>query len=94
MMNEHIPQITDPLGKSWPQLNTANILIDGDHALMSAADAAKLPHYDYSFPDGVYAGKMWIRNQPQYGEYLLWYTDHPEKPDCCQMKARKLLIVE
>lgn len=93
-MNEQIPPMTDPLGKSWRQPDAANVLIDDGYAVMTAADAAKLYQYDYSIPDGVYPGKMWCRVIPTKGNCLLWFSPHPTKPDCCMINARQLLIVE
>lgn len=93
-MNEQIPPITDPLGKSWRQPDPENVLIDDDYAVMTAADAGKLFRYDYSIPDGVYPGKMWCRIIPAKGYCLLWFSEHPENPDLCRINARKLLIVE
>lgn len=86
-MNNTIPQITDPMGKSWQQPDASGIAIDDTHAVMTEGDWDALLAYDRSMPSGVYDGKMW-----RSLGYLVWISPG-NMPDQCQVNYREALIV-
>ena len=45
-----IPEMTNPLGKSWDQPSKDNILIDDTHAIMSEYDLKELFEYYLQTP--------------------------------------------
>lgn len=73
-----IPPITDPLGRSWDQPSSKNILIDDTHALMSLRVFEELAEYSCSFPSGVYPGKMWRRHNGSFDHAFIARGGKPE----------------
>lgn len=85
-----IPEITDPLGRSWRQPPLDQIAVDDTHALMSETTFKQLAEYSTSMPTGVYVGKMWsavIGGTP----YLRWYG-RCEKPGHCSNNQREVIF--
>lgn len=101
-MNNVIPPITDPLGRSWRQPNPASILIDDTHAVMDARTFAALADYSSSLPSGVYPGKMWKRHdglfdrtcKPEERTWLLVWFGECEDPRLCSNNFRKILVAQ
>jgi hypothetical protein len=101
-MNNHIPPITDPLGRHWRQPAATSILLDDSHAVMSAATFAGLAEYSGSFPSGVYVGKMWRRYDglcdskcaaPDRVWLLCWFGEC-DIPTKCSFNTRRILVAE
>lgn len=82
-----IPPITDPLGRSWEQPNTSEILIDDTHAVMTEKSFNRLHNYETTYPSGVYPGKMW-----RCGNLLRWF-DYHEDPNYCSNHQREIIIL-
>lgn len=96
-----IPDITDPLGRSWRQPSRSVIELDDTHALMTQATFEDLAEYSSSQPTGVYEGKMWKRHdglydrrcRPEDRRWLLcWYDVSEKGPDYCSTQFREILI--
>ena len=88
-----IPVITDPLGASWEQPSSANMLIDDESAIMSQADLDKLAEYSMSNPTGAYEGKMWKRlGQINNIFYLCWYSTAIEE-GYLDINFRRIIIL-
>ncbi len=87
-----IPKITDRMGAYWDQPARKNIVINSDHAIMSAHSFNNLPEYSSSIPTGVYEGKMWKR-QFKNGWDLYWFYNTPGKDDLCSTDFREILLV-
>lgn len=83
-----VPEITNPLGKSWQQPDRLNILYTDQYALISEEDFKLLPNYEISLPSGVYEGKMWRRYN-----LLCWYDTHPTDRNLCTIKSLRLSIL-
>ena len=88
-----IPPITDPMGRHWDQPPREDILVDDEHAVMTASTFTALLEYSSSIPSGVYDGKMWRRHD--YGDcldLLMWFgpSDDPGK---CKVNSRIILLV-
>jgi len=54
-----IPEMTDPLGKSWDQPDKEEIVLRDGMAWMSPEAFEKLAVYSFSDPTALYLGKMW-----------------------------------
>jgi hypothetical protein len=90
-----IPKIPDEHGGGWEQPAHEEIKFTSDgYAVVSKTGLAELKQYDTTFPSGVYAGKMWKREET--GElFLCWYQDDPVNPkNHCEVKFRKILPQE
>jgi hypothetical protein len=102
-MENTIPPITHPLGKSWQQPSPQDILIDDTHALMSQETFKALAEYSCSTPTGVYEGKMWKRRDGAFDKeflagggkpiWLLCWFSLSETPNMCSTNSRKIIIV-
>ena len=91
-MNQ-IPPITDPIGRNWQQPAAALIALDDFYAVMERKTFDDLAEYSSSIPSGVYAGKMWKRQDFNDSEWLLlWYGPSPD-PNMCSINIRKILLV-
>lgn len=98
--NHTIPPITDPLGQHWRQPPTSAILLDDTHAVMTEATFQQLAEYSYSFPSGVYPGKMWRRYDGLFDQrcaitdlqWLLMWFGECDDPTKCTNNSRKILI--
>lgn len=88
-MKNKIPNITDPMGKSWKQPNNNDILIDDKNAILTEAQIYDLHTYSTSLPTGVYVGKMWKRIDAD-GMWLVWYGEGKNK-DSCSINYRLVL---
>lgn len=101
---EPIPQITDPLGKSWLQPDRSEIVLDETHALMSLETFERLAEYSATKPTGVYEGKMWRRHDGAFDvefrarggkpEWLLCWYGKCDNPDHVSNNYRKIILVE
>lgn len=82
-----IPAMTDPLGKHWRQPKNLRDRVEvyETHATISEADWLGLPHYETSFPSGVYPGKVWRRRC-----WLCWYG--PSRNGRCRIAHVRALI--
>lgn len=95
-----IPPITSPLGAHWDQPARSVILVDDTHAVMTKAAFRQLPEYSGTIPSGVYEGKMWRRHdgvfdprcKPSERRWLLCWFGPSDKPDCCSINAREILL--
>lgn len=103
--SNQIPPITDPMGRSWNQPATAEILIDSTHAVMERSTFERLAEYSATQPSGCYPGKMWRRHDGLFDaafrakggvpEWLLcWYGYSEKGPDYCSINFRSILLVE
>ncbi|RYF78885.1 MAG: hypothetical protein EOO39_00255 [Cytophagaceae bacterium] len=94
LIDNHIPIMTDPMGRYWDQPQREEIYVQHGKAYMSAAAAKKLQTYSHSFPSGVYVGKMWKRVMYNGDAYLLWFR-HKTQPGtvCSQVIVDQRLIV-
>ena len=88
-----IPEMTDPLGKHWPQPKRSKILIDDTHALMDKETFDQLLEYSSSLPSGVYEGKMWKKAFGLDHEWQLGWYGSSDSPGLCSVKFRVILIV-
>lgn len=75
---DHVPPITDPLGKHWTQPERAAILMDDHSCMMSEPDFHLLSEYSSSLPSGTYAGKLWKGNFAK-GWFLGFYGEPDAK---------------
>lgn len=101
---EVIPRMTHELSSAWDQPDRSKIQIDDQYALMSRRTFDALKEYSASNPSGVYEGKMWKRNDGahDYGfiasggkpEWLFVWFGKSDKPDCCSINYRTLLVVD
>ncbi|WGG51792.1 hypothetical protein [Rugamonas sp. DEMB1] len=99
-LNTTIPPITDPLGQHWRQPPTSAILLDNTHAVMTEATFQQLAEYSYSFPSGVYPGKMWRRYDGLFDQrcaitdlqWLLMWFGECDDPTKCTNNSRRILI--
>lgn len=92
MKNNTVPDITNPLGRHWEQPSRANILIDGDYAVMTERTLLSLYEYSTSCPSGVYEGKMWRALGVENTWFLRWYG-YSEDENRCSINTREVLIV-
>ncbi|MGI2183387.1 hypothetical protein ACRN9F_14210 [Shewanella oncorhynchi] len=84
-----IPPMTNPMGKGWTQPKPCDIELDDTHALMSKSDFDRLPVYSWSYPSGVYPGKMWAA-KVDTGFQLRWFGN--DENGRCQINSRSVLI--
>ena len=82
-----LPQMTDPLGKYWPQPESLHkrVNVFETHAMISERDWLSLPRYNASAPSGVYPGKAWRR-----GKFLCWYG--PDRNGRCRIARVRALV--
>jgi hypothetical protein len=98
--------MTHPYGKHWEQPPSAAILLDDTYALMTQLSFEALHDYSATTPSGVYEGKMWRRHdgifaagfppsaaQRASAKWLLCWYGPSEKPDCCSINYREILLV-
>lgn len=81
-----LPAMTDPLGKHWrqPARLRERVGLFETHATIPEADWLALPHYESSYPSGVYPGKVWRR-----GPWLCWYG--PDRGGKCRIAYLRAL---
>lgn len=88
---ETVPPITHPLGRYWEQPDTSKITLNETKALMDRKAFGELLEYSFTFPTGVYAGKMWkalVRDRWM----LRWYVDSEKLPGHCEIRERAIEI--
>ena len=68
-----IPPITDPLGRAWDQPDHSAWLFDDTHVILPLRDFEQLRGYQYSFPSGVYTGKVWRGYSERCGGRVVWW---------------------
>lgn len=61
------------------------------HVLLTSSQFDGLVEYSRTYPSGVYAGKCWVLRVP-YGDYLAWYSEHPDDADRIMVNTRRILI--
>ncbi len=102
---DHIPPITDPMGRNWDQPAPKEILLDATHALMTRASFERLAEYSASVPSGVYPGKMWKRHDGAFDHafrsrggqpvwMLCWYGLSEKGPGYCSINSRIILLAD
>lgn len=100
-MNNIIPPITDPMGKSWNQPSLDRIEVGDEYATLSKKDLDSLPEYSSTLPSGVYPGKMWKRHDGVYDPVckvedrkwlLCWFGEVPGDPNKCSINHRSVLL--
>lgn len=93
-----IPPITEPMGRHWNQPDTAKILLDEKHAVMSAATLRQLADYSCTQPSGVYVGKAWrsrkVYEDDSKGWLLCWYDFSERGAGWCKTQVREILLLE
>ena len=89
---ETIPEITNPLGRSWQQPDLRKIKLNDEYAEMDEQTLQELLEYSRSMPTGVYEGKMW-RAMSQEGWLLCWYAPSKNDENYCSVKRRRIQIV-
>lgn len=90
----HIPPMTDPLGRYWNQPSVDQITLDDTHALMDGRAFNGLANYSASLPSGVYPGKMWKAVFNDGTAQLRWYGIVEGRPDICSNNCREILVAE
>jgi hypothetical protein len=89
-----IPKMDKQHIGSWvhpPPYDEVQFTSDG-YAVVSLIGMERLPQYDNTLPSGVYAGKMWKR-QENDEMYLYWYQPSGVL-DKCDVRYRKILSKE
>lgn len=88
-----IPLMVNSLGFHWGQPNRMAIQVSDSHASMSSMTLHMLANYSTSYPSGVYAGKMWRRQEGTVW-YLCWYEDIPGHPGRCAVNFRPIILTD
>ena len=88
--NNVIPKMLDPLGAHWSQPSRSEILVDDENAMMDWDTMYQLKTYDFSFPTGVYPGKMWKRKCGTLW-YLYWYGISKDIKKC-SVNSREIIF--
>jgi len=92
MISNPIPPMTDPLGKQWKQPDPnkfqffQGVFGGNKFVSISEIDLAILKTYEWSFPSGVYPGKMW-----RCGDRILWFEYEKGNTDNCVTRAAKII---
>lgn len=87
----HIPPMTNPLGKYWNQPKHEAILVDDTHAVMDEWAFNLLAEYSTTYPSGVYPGKMW--KALSRGRWVLrWYGIVAGNPEVCSNNQVEILV--
>lgn len=89
-----IPKMTHELSTAWEQPAHSEIKFTSDgYSVVTKEGLEQLKQYDTSLPSGVYAGKMWKRAEGN-SMYLCWYQDSPDEPGKCDIKYRKIMLMQ
>lgn len=90
MSLNQIPVMTHPDASGWNQPSRKNILIDETHAVLERNTFNSLYEYSYSWPTGVYPGKMFKRNRNGIW-FLTWFGERDDMN--CSIHNRKIILV-